>query len=100
MDDKRQLTEQEKEKVLEKHGRVCFVDGAPIPEDEKIEFHHIEAWSKGGLSTPDNIAPVCMTHHRSIRTMSLQEYRDKVNLGEFFEGDPKYLDDILVLCLA
>ena len=34
-------------------------------------------------------------HHLTIGTMGLQEYRDKLELGKFFEGDPKYLDDII-----
>ena len=95
MTERRQLTENDKEKVLEIHGRVCFIDGAPIPEDETAEFHHINPWSRGGPTTLDNIAPVCSTHHRTIGTMSLQESRDKIELGTFFEGDPKYLDDVI-----
>jgi hypothetical protein len=96
MTQRRQLTESEKRKVLQQHGRRCFVDGAPVPEDETVEFHHIRAFSKGGLTELDNIAPVCGKHHRTIGTMSLQEYRDKIALEAFFEdGEPKYLDDLI-----
>lgn len=96
MADKRQITDAEKQVVLAQHGRRCFVDGAPILEDEGLEFHHIRPYSKHGASTPDNIAPVCKTHHRSIGTMSLQEYRDKLELDRFFEpGEPRYLDDLI-----
>lgn len=31
--ERRQITEKEKEKILKKHGRVCFVDGVPIPDE-------------------------------------------------------------------
>jgi len=94
---KRQLNEGEKEAVIEQHGRRCFVDGAPILEDEGIEFHHIKAFSIGGLTTIDNIAPVCKKHHRTMGTMSLQEYRDKVDLDNFFgDGEPKYLNDVII----
>ncbi|MFH1943250.1 MAG: HNH endonuclease signature motif containing protein, partial [bacterium] len=92
---KRQLNDDEKRKVLEKHGRRCFVDGEPITEEEPVEYHHIKPFSKGGPTNLDNIAPVCKRHHLTIGTMGLQEYRDKLELGKFFEGDPKYLDDII-----
>ena len=93
---KRQISENEKEVVLEEHGRRCFVDGAPIDEDEVIEFHHIVPFSLGGSTTMDNIAPVCKKHHLTIGTMSLQEYRDKIELSKFFSGgEPKYLDDLI-----
>lgn len=96
MDEKRQVTESEKKQILGQHGLRCFVDGAPFDKDEAFEFHHIKAFSDGGPSTPDNVAPVCKRHHRSIGTMSLQEYRDKLELGSFFKGgEPKYLDDLI-----
>ena len=85
MIEKRQLSEIEKQKVLEEHGRMCFVDGEPITEDELIEYHHIIPFSSGGPTNLNNIAPVCKRHHRTIGTMSLQEYRDKIELSKFFE---------------
>jgi len=93
MAERRQLSDHEKQEVLEQHGRRCFIDGEPIPEEQAIEFHHIKPFSLGGRTTLDNIAPVCRRHHRTIGTMSLQEYRDKIELGQFFEGEPRYLDD-------
>ena len=96
MAEKRQISEAEKQKILEQHGRRCFVDGAPIPNGEPIEFHHIEPFSEEGPTSLDNIAPVCKRHHLTIGTMSLQEYRDKLDLGRFFEDEPpKYLDDVI-----
>ncbi len=93
---KRQLSEGEKQVVLEDHGRKCFVDGAPVPEDDQIEFHHIEPFTLGGPTNVSNIAPVCKRHHRSIGTMTLQEYRDKIELSNFFEGkEQKFLDDLI-----
>ena len=93
---KRQLTEAEKKVVLDEHGLRCFVDGAPIDDGDTIEFHHIKPFSLGGSTTTDNIAPVCKKHHLTIGTMSLQEYRDKIDLSKFFDGgDPKYLDDLI-----
>lgn len=96
MVEKRQISEAEKQNVITTHGRRCFIDGEPIPDDEPIEFHHIRPFSFGGPTSVDNIAPVCKKHHRSLGTMSLQEYRDKINLAKFFDGgDPKYLDDLI-----
>lgn len=97
MVEKRQLNEVEKQKILEQHGRRCFVDGEPVSEEEPVEFHHIKPFSRGGPTNLDNIAPVCRKHHLTIGTMSLQEYRDKLELEKFFEGDPKYLDDVIQL---
>lgn len=96
MEERRQISEAEKQNILKRHGRRCFMDGEPIPEAEVIEFHHIKPFSEGGPTTPDNVAPVCRRHHRTIGTMSLQEYRDKIALGGFFEGQPKYLDDVIL----
>jgi hypothetical protein len=96
MNEKRQLSEAEKQKILDQHGRRCFVDGELIPKDEPIEFHHIKPFSSGGPTSLSNIAPVCKRHHRTIGTMSLQEYRDKIELSKFFESEePKYLDDLI-----
>jgi len=96
MAEKRQLSETEKQKVLDQHGRRCFIDGEPIPEDEIIEFHHIKPFSSEGPTSLSNIAPVCKRHHHTIGTMSLQEYRDKIKLAAFFEGgELKFLDDLI-----
>ena len=94
---RRQIPEDEKKELLVRHGRKCFVDGAPISEEETPEFHHIKAFSKLGPTSLENIAPVCQKHHRTMGTMTLQEYRDKLDLKRFFEGgDPKYLDDLIL----
>lgn len=101
---KRQLTEQEKSEVIgthTKHGVLrCFIDGHPIESLEDVEFHHIRPFSEGGPTTLDNIAPVCREHHRRIRTLSLQEFRDKLSLDRFFEQerakpDGVRLDEVL-----
>lgn len=102
---KRQISEREKQEIIDRHSvdgiLRCFVDGHPIDlESEGVEFHHIEPFSKGGATTIDNIAPVCNEHHRRIRTLSLQEFRDKLKLDHFFEegfrkADGVRLDDVL-----
>ena len=101
---KRQLSEQEKQEVIKRHTKDgilrCFIDGHPIENLERVEFHHIKPFSEGGPTTLDNIAPVCKEHHRRIRTLSLLEFRDKLKLDRFFEeGFRKFdgvrLDDVL-----
>jgi len=95
---KRQLNEQEKQEVIRKHTKEgalrCFVDGHPIEDEEQVEFHHIMPFGEGGPTNIDNIAPVCKEHHRRIRTLSLQEFRDKLELDHFFEEGFKKADGV------
>lgn len=94
--DKRLLSDSEKEEILKYHGRVCFITGHAIDEEEEVQFHHIKPYTEGGSTTKDNIAPVCKEHHKHIGTMSLQEYRDKLYLENFFrEPGERKLDDVL-----
>lgn len=101
---RRQLSEQEKQEVIKEHTKDgilrCFIDGHPVENLEEVEFHHIKPFSEGGPTALDNIAPVCREHHRRIRTLSLQEFRDKLELDRFFEegfreSDGVRLDDVL-----
>ena len=61
---RRQLGDDEKQVVLEKHGRVCFATGHPIADDENVQFDHIKAFSSNGATEIDNIAPMCETHNK------------------------------------
>lgn len=92
----RQITDAEKQAVLERQGRRCFIDNHEIPPDEDIEFDHIHPYSKDGPSTPDNIAVVCKRHNRDKRNLTLSEYRDRLALQGFFGGARRRkLDDLL-----
>jgi hypothetical protein len=94
--EKRQLTEQEKQEIIRRHGNICFVTGHEIPEGEKPEFHHIIPYSEYGDTITDNEAPVCKEHHKHIGTLSIQEYRDKLDLESFFsDAEHRKLDDVL-----
>ena len=44
----RQLSGDEKDRVLQQHGRVCFATGHTVGGDEPIWFDHIRAFSAGG----------------------------------------------------
>lgn len=98
---KRQLTEQEKEYVLQRHGRQCFASGHPIPDGEPIQFDHIRAFALGGQSEIDNVAPMCATHNREKGTLPLFDFRTKLQLNEFFKsGDRLTLKDLLAYMKA
>ncbi len=77
---KRQITELEKQQVMEQQRRsgvlYCFADDHPIDDADYIEFHHIKPFSADGPTDPANIGAVCKDHHRRIRTLSLSEFRD------------------------
>lgn len=86
---KRQLSDDEKERVLKQHGRHCFATGHYIPEGEEIQFDHIRAFALNGPSEVDNIAPMCATHNREKGTLPLFDFRVKLRLGEFFSTADK-----------
>jgi HNH endonuclease len=93
---KRQLTDEEKKEVLKQHGRKCFATGHPIPESEPLHFDHIKAYSQGFASELDNIAPMCAQHNKGKGTLSLEDFRTKLRLREFFStGDKLTLGNLL-----
>jgi hypothetical protein len=96
MADARQITESEKQTVLERQGMRCFIDNHPIESEEDVEFDHIHPYSEAGRTAIENIAVVCKRHNREKRNLSLSEYRDRLALRQFFEGAKKRrLDDLL-----
>ncbi|MHC1791011.1 hypothetical protein [Solidesulfovibrio sp.] len=93
---KRQLSDEEKQFVLNRHGRVCFATGHSIPDGEKVHFDHIVAHSLGGVSELENIAPMCEFHNKSKGMLPLDDYRIKIRLEEFFKiGDRLTLKNLL-----
>lgn len=102
---KRQITDPEKQRVLAQQRRngvlYCFVDDHPIDADEDVEFHHIKPFSEDGTTEIANIGAVCKDHHRRIRTLSLSEFRDQLEMDRFFNHPtPRRLDDLLEFKLA
>ncbi len=93
---KRQLDEDEKARVLQVHGRRCLATGHDIPEGEPLHFDHIHAFTDGGASELDNIAPMCEVHNKAKGTLPLQDFRVKLRLQEFFsKGDAVTLKHLL-----
>jgi len=87
----------EEQQILSRYGRRCYITNHPIAEDERVEFDHIEAKRAGGPDDIDNKAPICSQHNRQKGgDLSLMEFRDKLEMQEFFSGAPlKKLDDVL-----
>jgi hypothetical protein len=93
---KRQLDDNEKQKILERHGRCCFATGHPIPENDVVQFDHILAFAHGGPSELDNIAPMCEMHNKQKGAMPLEDFRVSLRLKQFFtEGDGLTLRNLL-----
>jgi len=93
---KRQLDDNEKQRILEQHGRICFATGHPIADDETLHFDHIRAFANDGASELDNIAPMCEVHNKQKGSLSLEDFRVSLRLKEFFsEGDGLTLKHLL-----
>lgn len=93
---RRQLSDSEKEQILKRHGRKCFATGHEIPADDPVHFDHILAFSRGGVTELENIAPMCAQHNKEKGALSLQDFRTKLRLEEFFgTGDKLTLKHLL-----
>jgi hypothetical protein len=93
---KRQLNDEEKKRILQRHGRICFATGHPIPDGDPLHFDHIKAFVSGGPSDLDNIAPMCEEHNKGKGTLPLEDYRIKLRLEDFFStGDRLTLRHLL-----
>lgn len=85
---KRQINDNEKKRILERHGRICYATGHHIPENDTVNFDHIKAFCEGGPSTIENIAPMCEMHNKQKGRMTLYEFRASLEIKEFFStGD-------------
>lgn len=98
---KRQIGEAEKQEVLAHQGLFCFIDHHPVAAASDLEFDHVHPYSEGGASAPSNIAALCKKHNREKGSLSLSEFRDRLDLRTFFEGAAKRrLDDLLTAKLG
>ena len=93
---KRQLNDEEKARVLTQHGRNCYATGHEIHDGEQIQFDHVRAFARDGLSELNNIAPMCAKHNGEKGTLTLFDFRAKLRLQEFFAtGDKLTLKNLL-----
>jgi hypothetical protein len=93
---RRQISDEEKQIVLDRFGRKCFATGHEIPNGESIHFDHISAYALGGVTEIENIAPMCEYHNKAKGTLPLGDFRVKLQMEEFFQqGDRLTLRDLL-----
>ena len=95
-------TEEQKNIIKEKHrqdGKVrCFVNNHPIDDEKDIEYHHIYPWNFKQKTLIDNLAPVCKAHHQKMGSLSIEQYRSKVDISDFFKTkEAQKLNDVLAL---
>lgn len=81
----RQITEVEKDQIVARFGRKCYVTGHEILDTEEIHFDHIKAFVNDGASEIDNIAPMCQTHNLQKGRLPLEDFRIKLRLDDFFK---------------
>lgn len=102
---KRQISESEKAELItisrQQDGFIhCFIDNEKIENENEIQFDHIEPFAKIEDTAFSNIAPVCKNHNLAKKEMALSEYRDKLQMDNFFAKfeslrKPARLDDVL-----
>ena len=93
---RRQISEEEKQRIIERFGRKCYATGHTIPESEEIQYDHIKAFADKGVSEIDNIAPMCKMHNLQKGRLPLEDFRVKLRMNEFFEkGNTLTLKDEL-----
>lgn len=79
----------------------CFVNDHPVENEGNVEYHHIKPFSDDGPTEIANIGAVCKDHDSRIRTLSLSEFRDRLEMDSFFnDPEPRRLDDLLRLKLS
>jgi len=93
---KRQLNDAEKAEILSRFGRVCYATNHKIPDGEEIHYDHIKAYSSGGPTELNNIAPMCKDHNLAKGALPLEDFRTKLRILKFFEaGNRLTLKDLL-----
>ena len=96
MSAQRQISDIDKQVVIERQGLRCFIDNHPVASEAELVFDHIEPYSEGGATDVGNIGAVCAKHNREKGSLSLSQFRDKLAMRRFFEGASKRrLDDLL-----
>lgn len=94
---RRQLNDADKATILQRFGRTCFATGHAISDEDVIHFDHIRAFSSGGSTELDNIAPMCEVHNKAKGALPLEDFRVRLRLRTFFaDGEAVTLKHLLV----
>ena len=72
----RNFSKEEKEEKLLEQDMVCYIDGLPL-KWEDAHAAHIKAWSRGGQTVYDNLAMVRKEYNWDMKTMHLEEYKER-----------------------
>ena len=69
----------------------CVVPGCDMPS-HRCEIHHVKPWAKGGPTTIDNLATLCIRHHRTVEngTWQLRPRIDADGPGRYWIAEEKY----------
>lgn len=81
LDKQRLYPRKMKEMSLRRQGRVCYIDGKPLTMKD-AEAAHIEAHSKGGFTTQDNIAMVRKCYNREMGSQNLHRWMKRNGFGD------------------
>lgn len=81
---KRQLSDHEKEIIIERVGRIDWVTGREIPPEEALHFDHLKPFARGGDSELNNIVPMSQETNLKKGRLTLEEYRTKLRIERFF----------------
>jgi hypothetical protein len=61
--------------ILHRDGNRCSADGCD--SRHRLQIHHIQPWSQGGATNPDNLIALCWFHHQVvIHQCGFQIYRE------------------------
>jgi len=88
---KRQLNDEEKHIILKRHGRICFATATRSPTQKK-SFCHIQATLGGRLNS---ITSRIVNTPTNRRNATLEDYRIKLRLADFFAKGIAYLRHLL-----
>ena len=88
--------EEIKKRCSEKGSIRCYVNNHVIPDESQIEYHHIHPFSSTGVTERESFAIVCKDHHRRIGLLSIEEFRARLDIEQYFQQkNIVKLDDIL-----
>jgi 5-methylcytosine-specific restriction protein A len=69
----------------------CVVPGCITPSHQ-CEIHHVRPWAKGGPTTIENLATLCVRHHRTVEngTWQLRPRTPADGPGRYWIAEARY----------
>lgn len=75
MSNRKRLTKEERNLILEKTNGHCAYCGCPISSEE-MQVDHIMPLRKGGVDAIENMLPACRSRNHYKSTLSIQQFRE------------------------